>query len=232
MLTCGTPETQQGLLRLLCPCRTRCFADEVWAAICRAYDSPESAPRVRDQAFHALETLVDRARTDARWKEMLTHLKEQGLLALPLEKPLPTTKKPTAAKKREPKVRSWDLPRLLATLECGDPQEQKDTLRSLCPCRNPRYDQEVWLAIFRAYECEENVLVRDQAFHAIDTLFKRARIDPRSQELLRWLADQGVVPQTLDGVIPEWQPVGRGGLNGLYIPRYERSPRSKANRRR
>ena len=128
------------------------------------------------------------------------------------------------------KVTSRDVPHLLETLACGDPEAQQETLRLLCPCRNVRYDREIWLAIFQAAEAGETGSVRDQAHHAIGTLYENARTDPRSQEVLRWLAENGVeIPVNR---IPEWRPGGRGGLNGLYIPRYEAPSRSKANRRR
>ncbi|HLV80395.1 MAG TPA: hypothetical protein VKT32_08935, partial [Chthonomonadaceae bacterium] len=62
------------------------------------------------------------------------------------------------------------------------------------------------------------------------TLRERARTDPRSQELLLWLAQQNIASFRLESAVPVWQPNLRG--NGLYIPRFEHSPRSKANRRR
>lgn len=134
--------------------------------------------------------------------------------------------------KRELRVTSKDVPELLKTLSCGDAVDQTIALQKLCPCRNRRYDREVWLAIFRAYEAEKSIAVRDQAFHAIDTLIKRGKNDPRTQELLCWLSEQGITALPLAEAVPEWKPGGRGGLNGLYIPRYEASPRSRANRRR
>jgi hypothetical protein len=121
---------------------------------------------------------------------------------------------------------------MLATLSCGDPKEQTETLKLLCPCRNRRYDREVWLAIFQAYESGVTGDVRDQALHAIETLRERAKADPRTQELVVWLLEQKVTQLPLDEVLPEWKPAGRAGMNGLYIPRYEPSPRSKRNRRK
>lgn len=132
------------------------------------------------------------------------------------------------------KVTSRDIPRLLALLTCGDAQAQQNTLRQLCPCRNVRYDKEVWLAIFRAHRETADLNVRDQAAHAIETLRERARTDPRSQELLRWLLAQEVDVSrfSLENAIPEWRPTGRAGLNGLYIPRYEAPSRTRKNRPR
>ena len=124
------------------------------------------------------------------------------------------------------------IPRLLRELNSEDCTEQREALRLSCPCRNVRYDRELWRMIFDVYESAQTVLVRDQALHAIETLLQRARTDPRSQELLRWLADNGVTSLNVEDKIPVWQPVGRGGLNGLYIPRYEHSPRSRRNCRR
>ena len=129
------------------------------------------------------------------------------------------------------KITSRDIPRLLETLSCGDAKEQQHVLKQLCPCRNRRYDQDIWLAIFQAYTCEDaGPGVRDQAGHAIGTLMERARTDPRTQELLRWLVSQGITQISLEKSVPTWIPNLRG--NGLYIPRYEPSPRSRANRRR
>ena len=137
---------------------------------------------------------------------------------------------PEAALKRRAKVRSRDLPELLETLSCGDPKSQKATLELLCPCRNPRYDLEVWRAILAAYAEAEDHDVRDQAGHAIGTLRDRAREDPRSQELIARLQEEGLDSHSLGEAVPVWQPNLRG--NGLYIPRFEPPPRSKANRRR
>ncbi len=228
VLACGDERSQKNTLGMLCPCRTRCYDQEIWVAICRAYDNPHSGSGVKDRAFHALETLVERARTNPPYQELLNWLTDQRILALPLEKPDPPRRKAKKTK-REDKITSRDIPRLMETLECGDPEAQQHTLKLLCPCRNPRYDREVWLAIFRAYECGQTGHVRDQAGHAIGTLLERARTDPRSQEMVLWLAEQGVCTHPLDSVVPVWQ----SRLSpSLYIPRWERSPRSKANRRR
>jgi len=135
--------------------------------------------------------------------------------------------------KRHEKIVLQDVPRLLETLACGDDGEQQHMLRLLCPCHNRRYDREVWLAIFGAYECPDSSgAVRDQAGHAIGTLRERARTDPRSQELLRWLSAQGVLEAPLEAVLPVWNPRPSGEPNGLRIPRPPRPPRSRANRRR
>lgn len=131
---------------------------------------------------------------------------------------------------RRAKVRSHDLPELLETISCGDPKSQKAALELLCPCRNPRYDLDVWRAIFIAYAEAKNPGVRDQAAHAIETLRERAKEDPRSQELIARLKAEGLDNHALSDAVPEWIPNLRG--NGLYIPRFERSPRSRANRRR
>ncbi len=232
MLECEEIDAQTDALSALCPCRSKCYDKDIWAAVCRAFDDSASSEQVMERAFHALETLVEVARTDADWREVLNWLIEKGLLTLPLEKPGPPRKKPAFAQKRAAKVTSQDVPRLLETLACADPHAQKDALQLLCPCRNRRYDQELWLAICRAYQEGDTGGVRDQAGHAIETLRQRARTDPRSQKLVLWLTEQGALSLPLDRIVPEWQPTGRAGLNSLYIPRFERSPRSKANRRR
>jgi hypothetical protein len=130
---------------------------------------------------------------------------------------------------QERRITSRDVPRILEALESNDPETQCAALRSLCPCRNRRYDREVWVEIFRAYTEDETGEVRDQAQHAIDTLIMRARTDPRSQELIRWLSEQEAVPFPLEGAIPVWRP-RTAGLPP--IPRWERSRRSRSNRRR
>jgi hypothetical protein len=137
---------------------------------------------------------------------------------------------PAVVLNRRAKVRSRDLPELLETISCGDPKSQKAALELLCPCRNPRYDLEVWRAIFTAHAESTNPGVRDQAGHAIGTLKERAKDDPRSQELIARLQAEGLDSHSLSDAVPVWIPDLRG--NGLYIPRYEPSPRSRANRRR
>jgi hypothetical protein len=215
------PEAEQQALRLLCPCRNRLYDREVWLAIFRAFEGAEHE-RVRHQAEHAIKTLRDRARADPRSRELLRWLARQGFLLR--EEP--------ASPRRDRKVTTRDVPDLLDALEGDDPDAKHEALRLLCPCRNRRYDREVWLAIFRAYECAETGSERDQALHAIGTLIERARTDPRSQELLRWLADQEVSSMPLEEAIPAWRPRGELALAGPLIPRWERPRRSRANRRR
>ena len=127
---------------------------------------------------------------------------------------------------------SQDMPRLLDILEGDEPEEKQKALRLLCPCRNPHYNKEVWKTVFRAAESGEDAHVRDQAQHAIGTLRERARTDPRSQDLLLQLAEEGIVLPGLENLLPVWNPLGRAGLDGLYIPRYEPQPRSRKNRSR
>lgn len=128
-------------------------------------------------------------------------------------------------------ITSRDIPRLLDALAGGDAEAQCDALRDLCPCRNRRYDREVWRAIFAAYEGSEVAAVRDQALHAIETLRGRVRTDPRSQELVCWLAEQGVADLAM--TLPEWQPrPPRRGADLPPIPRWERGHRSRPNKQR
>ncbi len=230
MMTCEDPTAQGRALREVCPCRNRCEDQEIWLAVCHVYKSPDVHEHVQDRAFHALETLVERSRTDASWKEMLDWLIAQGALWVPLEKPGGPPKMSRKAKKLATRITAKDVPRLLDELACGDAETKEHALGLVCPCRNRNYDRQLWLAIFQAYECGETGEVRDKAGHAIGTLLERARTDPRSQKLLRELAAEGVRSLPLDTAIPVWIPNLRG--NGLYIPRFERSPRSKANRRR
>ena len=59
------------------------------------------------------------------------------------------------------------------------------------------------------------------------------RTDPRSQELVRWLADQGADVLALEHAIPVWNPRHvRAGAKLLPIPRWERGHRSKPNKQR
>ncbi len=131
-------------------------------------------------------------------------------------------------------ITSRDIPRLLDALAGGDAEAQCDALRDLCPCCNRRYDRAVWRAIFEAYEDSEIAAVRDQALHAIETLRGRVRTDPRSQDLVRWLAAQGIPdPLGLQMVLPQWQPrPARPGADLPPIPRWERGHRSRRNKRR
>ena len=71
------------------------------------------------------------------------------------------------------KVTDADLPRLLAVLENGDAKGKEETLRLLCPCRNPVYEGKVWEAMIRAADTSEEEQVQDRADHAIETLLER-----------------------------------------------------------
>ena len=130
------------------------------------------------------------------------------------------------------RVTSRDVPGLLEALAGNDVEAQCDALRDLCPCRNRRYDREVWRAIFDLYAGSEEASVRDQAIHAIETLRGRVRIDPRSQELVRWLGEQDVAePFGLEAAIPLWRTVGRKS-SLPPMPRWERGHRSRPNKQR
>ncbi|HZT41064.1 MAG TPA: hypothetical protein VFA07_02685 [Chthonomonadaceae bacterium] len=223
-LACEDAPTQRRMLRLLCPCRNRVYHEEVWVAVCRVYENEANPEGMRDQAKHAIDTLRDRARTDPNAQELLDALARRGFFLFPLKVP--------PACEREDKVTSREVPDLLEILACDDLDAQKNALRLLCPCRNRRYDKEVWRAIFEVYQTTQGGGVRDQALHAIETLRQRARTDPRSQELLRWLVAQDIAMPGMEQAIPIWRPLGRIGPRGLTIPRWQHSPRSKANRRR
>lgn len=128
------------------------------------------------------------------------------------------------------KIQGREIPQLLEAIRCGEPKDQKDALALLCPCRNPRYDIEIWRTIFNAQTSANSIEARDQAGHAIGTLRERARKDPRSQDLIRRLNEEGVGGAEIADAVPVWEPILRG--EGLYIPRFEATSRSKANRRR
>src|SRR5258706_484956 len=112
------------------------------------------------------------------------------------------------AKKRV--ITAEDVPDLLHQLNSGDADSKQRALQLLCPCRNRVYDRQVWVAIFDVYEHGDTGNVRDQAGHAIGTLLERARTDPRSQELLQWLSEQGVKSHPVEDAIPVWRPNLRG----------------------
>ena len=236
-LSYGDAKMQQDTLGLLCPCRNKVYDREIWREIFRTYDeaavvaavrSDPAFEAVRHRALHAIQTLHEKAASEPPAQEILDWLTAQGVDTAPRDrdKAAPRAKEP----KPRGRVTFRDVPRLLETLSCGEADAKTHTLELLCPCRNRRYDKEVWLAIFDAYENGENGTVRDQAGHAIDTLRERARTDPRTQELLLWLAQQNIASFKLESAVPVWKPNLRG--NGLYIPRFEHAPRSKANRKR
>jgi hypothetical protein len=135
-------------------------------------------------------------------------------------------------RRKSERVTSKDIPRLLDSLECGDWTEQAETLTLLCPCRNVRYDKEVWVAIFRAAECSDLPGVKDRAGHAIGTLRERARTDPRSQALLAWLVERGVAPPAMRESIPAWRPFVAPEAGGLQIPPFPHPARSRHKRQR
>ena len=213
-------KAQCDALTRLCPCRSRCDDREIWLTIVHAHECSPDA-EVRDRARHAIDTLREHARTDPDLRELARWLSDRD---------------GTGRLKRSVshgRVTSRDMPRLLEILDGDDAEAQCDALRHLCPCRNRRYDREVWLAIFRAYENAEGVAVRDQALHAIETLRERVRTDPRSQELVRWLADEGADVLALEHAIPVWNPRHvRAGAKLPPIPRWERGHRSKPNKQR
>jgi len=231
-LACGDATVQQQTLGVLCPCRNRVYEIEVWREIFRVYSEADMAievrgdktmREVRNRAAHAIQTLNEFARTQEMARELIKSLETYGI----------TTRLDTVRKTKRVemnKLASQRLEVIEETLACGTHEDQKELLTALCPCRNRRYDQNVWLAIFRAAEEGETGAIRDQAGHAIGTLMERVKTDPRSQKLVRTLMEEGLIARLTDDAIPTWIPNLRS--NGLYIPRFERSPRSKANRRK
>lgn len=231
-LTCGDAVVQQRTLGVLCPCQNRVYNISIWREIFRVYDEasvglfvrnqPEYEP-VRDRAAHAIQTLHEFSRTEAEAQCLLDSLRAEGIDTMPDSKRKPE-------RQQSQRLAMQHLQAIEDTLACGTHEDQKELLTALCPCRNRRYDQNVWAAIFRSAHDGETGAIRDQAHHAIGTLMERARTDPRTQELLLKLREQGAVSQTVEDSIPTWRPNLRG--NGLYIPRFQHSPRSKTNRRR
>ncbi len=131
------------------------------------------------------------------------------------------------------RITARDVARILETLNGCDDEAKHDALRDLCPCRNRRYDREVWAAIYDAYE-HGDAAIRDQAGHAIGTLQGRIRTDPRSQELAGWLAQEIPAAAALALQIPVWnpKPLFMGGAKSLAVPRFERTHRSRKNKQR
>lgn len=120
---------------------------------------------------------------------------------------------------------------LIQALRSPDWDAQKAALEYLCPGRNRFYDRDLWLAILHVYGATGSHKVRDAARHAVATLRRRVRTDPRAQELARWLATQHALAAPLLDAIPTWHDhAPHPGT--MEIPRWERSPRSRANRTR
>jgi hypothetical protein len=133
------------------------------------------------------------------------------------------------------RITARDVPNILETLDGCDDEAKQEALRDLCPCRNRRYDKEVWAAIYDAYETGD-AAIRDQAGHAIETLQGRIPTDPRSQELARWLANEVPAAAGLALRIPVWNPkptfaLGKN-VKPLAVPHFQRTHRSRKNKRR
>ena len=99
----------------LCPCRNRVYDREVWKRIFVARESDDF--KIRQEAKHAIHTLLDNGKTDSRSLELLLRLPPdltedldlQGLLARigmhgPQHRP---TRKPINRRN----ARRWDLAR-------------------------------------------------------------------------------------------------------------------------
>jgi len=143
---------------------------------------------------------------------------------------------PEKTQRARRRITARDVPRLLETLNGCDDAAKHDVLRDLCPCRNRRYDKEIWAAIYDAHESGD-VATRDQAAHAIQTLQGRIRTDPRSQELALWLAQDIPAAASLVTHVPVWNPKPPllfAGKNAkpLAVPRFARTHRSKKNKQR
>jgi hypothetical protein len=137
---------------------------------------------------------------------------------------------PPAKRAEERPVTSRDIPRLLAILNGCDDEAKPEALRSLCPCRNRRYDEEVWRAVFAALDSPD-AAVRDDAQHVVAELRARVRTDPRTQELLGRLAAEVPAAAALTHNVPVWYekaPLPKG----LVVPRFERGHRSSKNKQR
>ncbi|MBV9470878.1 MAG: hypothetical protein JO316_14505 [Abitibacteriaceae bacterium] len=234
----GDHQTQRDILRRLCPCRSRCYEGEAWLAIFHVYYTSQ-AEEVRNQAEHAIETLRQFSAVSARAEELVRWLAEAHSLELPDKEPKP------AARRKPVKINiACHLPQLVAALEGTDSEAQCNALQQLCPCRNRCYDKAVWLKIFELRDSTSAPRVRDQANHAIDTLLReRVRIDPRSRDLVRWLREQRVLPHATPSpirVVPTYAMMSQENQGApvaavqpdLQIPVWERSRRSKTNRRR
>lgn len=234
----GNHQAQRDILRRLCPCRSRCYEGEAWLAIFHIYHTSQ-AEEVRNQAEHAIETLRQFAQVSARAEELVRWLAEAHSIELPDKEPKP------AAQRKPVKINiAYHLPQLVAALEGTDSEAQCNALQQLCPCRNRCYDKAVWLKIFELRDNPAAPRVRDQANHAIDTLLReRVRIDPRSRDLVRWLRQQRVLPYESSKpvrVAPTYAVLNQAdpgapmavAQSDLQIPVWERSRRSKTNRRR
>lgn len=181
---------------------------------------------MRHQAEHAIDTLRDNLRHSEPARELVRVLSEHHELSLP---------DPDARQTKKLEARRLDSRATLALLEVlrgEDTTAQCAALRALCPCRNRRYDKEVWIEIFRLFRTTSDNRVRDGAQHAIDTLKNRVRSDPRSQELVRKVAPFDPRARELIHRIPTHREPMAATQSTLVIPGWERSPRSRRNRRR
>lgn len=226
----GDAATKRDILRRLCPCRSRCYEGEVWLAIFHTYHTSMDEA-VCNQAEHAIETLREFSRTSVYAHDTVEWLAREHAITLPDKEPRRNTRK------HPPRpLTSWDVPRLLEVLSGEDGEAQCAALKSLCPCRHRIYDKQVWLTIFRLHDYSDYPGVRDLASHAIDTLLReRTRIDPRSQDLVRWLRGRVRMPghHSTPKFVRQPLPVASSGNEiELQIPVWERSQRSKTNRRR
>ena len=96
------------------------------------------------------------------------------------------------------RITARDVPRLLETLNGCDDEAKDAVLRDLCPCRNRRYDREVWAAIYDAYEQGET---RHQAAHAIGTLQGvRFKIRAVLGRHWRWVVQAYVEPVSINTI--------------------------------
>lgn len=221
----GAARAQCDALRRLCPCRSRCYEPQVWLSILHMWANTHDE-QVRHQAQHAIDTLRDNLRHSEPARELVRVLAERHQLSLP-ELDVRQTKMQEA--RRLDSRATLDL---LEALRGTDTTAQCAALHALCPCRNRRYDKEVWIEIFRLFRTTTHSRVRDDAQHAIDTLQNRTRTDPRSQELVRKLAPFDPRARELSRRIPTYREPMADAQSTLVVPNWERTPRSRRNRRR
>lgn len=96
-------DAKVAALRDLCPCRSRRYDRDVWAAIFHAHAANGDAA-VRDQAGHAIDELKNRVRTDPRTQTLVLELAGEIPAAAPLAALVPVWNPRPAGKGRLPVI--------------------------------------------------------------------------------------------------------------------------------
>jgi hypothetical protein len=162
------------ILTLLCPCRNACYDADVWSKLPAIRESQWDF-EVREAASHAIGSLVERSRVDARSRELLAALRSRlgvGLHAPFRHRPV---RRRVAHEPSAPKVARRDVPTLLELLSSGDDELVRDGLSALCPADGRHAAKRVWRAIFEAQRSPDET-IRRKAARASVRMDEHARI--------------------------------------------------------